>query len=189
MTPHEQTVADRIAAALRAIAPGGSLQNAEIPLINQIATLWAKRMPQARRINAAGLSLIKEFEGLRTTAYRDPVGIWTIGYGSTSGVHEGQRITVAEAELMLKRDLEQFERAVANAAPTATDNQFSAMVSLAFNVGSGAFSRSTVLTRHKGGDHAGAADAFSMWNKAGGRVLPGLVRRRAAEADLYRRAS
>jgi lysozyme len=69
-------------------------------------------------------------------------------------------------------------------APT-TDNQFSAMVSLAYNIGVGAFARSTVARKHNEGDHQAAAEAFALWNKAGGRVLAGLVRRRKEEADLY----
>jgi lysozyme len=143
-----------------------------------------------RRINAAGLALIKEFEGCRLEAYRDAVGIWTIGYGSTGPhVHPNSRMTPQPAEALLLSDLERFERAVDEAAPQATDNQFSAMVALAFNIGISALLRSTVLREHKAGNHEAAARAFSLWNKAGGRVLAGLVRRRAAEADLYRRAA
>ena len=142
-----------------------------------------------RRINAAGLALIKEFEGCRLEAYRDAVGIWTIGYGSTGPhVHPNSRIAPQEAEALLLSDLERFERAVDEAAPHATDNQFAAMVALAFNIGISALLRSTVLREHKAGNHEAAARAFSLWDKAGGRVLAGLVRRRAAEADLYRRA-
>lgn len=142
-----------------------------------------------RRINAEGLALIKQFEGLRLQAYRCPADVPTIGYGSTgSHVRMGMTITEAEAERLLMEDLERFEKAVADAAPSSTDNQFSAMISLAFNIGIGAFQKSTVLRKHKAGDHKGAADAFSMWVKAGGRTLPGLVRRRAAESALYRKA-
>lgn len=143
-----------------------------------------------RSINPAGLALIKEFEGCRLTAYRDAVGIWTIGYGSTGAhVHPGKRITAQEAEALLQDDLERFERAVDEAALRAPDNQFAAMVALSFNIGIAAFRRSTVLREHNADRCEAAARAFSMWNKAGGRVLAGLVRRRAAEADLYRRAA
>jgi lysozyme len=142
-----------------------------------------------RAINKEGLELIKQFEGCKLTAYLCPAKVWTIGYGSTgSHVKPGMTITQAEAEELLRSDLRRFEDAVANAAPDATDNQFSAMVSLAFNIGISALLRSTVLRQHKAGNHDAAADAFAMWNKAGGKVLAGLVRRRAAEEALYRKA-
>ncbi len=141
-----------------------------------------------RAINKEGLELIKSFEGLRLKSYRCSANVITIGWGSTGPhVKEGMTITKDQAEELLRSDLRRFEDAVAAAAPKATDNQFSAMVSLAFNIGIGALQRSTVLRRHLAGDHAGAADAFLMWNKAGGRVLAGLTRRREAEAALYRK--
>lgn len=142
-----------------------------------------------RSINREGLELVKQFEGCKLKAYVCPAGILTIGYGSTGKhVKPGMVITQDQAEELLRSDLRRFEDAVAAAAPKATDNQFSAMVSLAFNIGIGALQRSTVLRRHLAGDHAGAADAFLMWNKAGGKVLAGLTRRREAEAALYRKA-
>jgi len=140
-----------------------------------------------RQIGPKALALIKASEGLRLKAYKCPADVVTIGYGSTGPhVKMGMTITEAEAEALLRKDLSRFEAAVNRAAPNATMGQFGAMVSLAFNIGIGAFGRSSVLSRHKAGDFAGAADAFEMWNKAGGRVLPGLVTRRAAEAALYR---
>ena len=142
-----------------------------------------------RHINAAGLALIKEFEGCRLDAYKDAVGIWTIGYGSTGPhVHPGDHITPQEAEALLQADLARFELAVEGAAPVATDNQFAAMVALSFNIGIGGLLRSSVLREHNSGHYAAAANAFGMWSKAGGRELAGLVRRRQAEADLYRKA-
>lgn len=152
-----------------------------------------------RSINAAGLALVKEFEGLRLLAYDDlapnrklkagdrVVGTLTIGHGHTGPeVHIGQRITAIEAERLLREDLREAETAVSGAlARPAGDNAFSAMVSLAFNIGGGRFARSSVCRRFNRGDTAGAAAAFALWNKAGGRVLPGLVRRRAAEAALF----
>jgi len=144
-------------------------------------------VPTARRINAAGLKIIKDSEGLELKAYLCPAKVWTIGYGSTGPhVKPGMVITEARAEELLREDMARFEKAVAEAAPNATDNQFGAMVSLAFNIGIGAFLKSTVLRKHKAGDHHGAAEAFKLWNKGGGRVLPGLVTRRAKEAQLYR---
>jgi GH24 family phage-related lysozyme (muramidase) len=149
--------------------------------------------PQSGQINQAGLDLIKHFEGLRTTAYKDPVGIWTIGYGHTSmagppPVYEGMTITTAEAEIILKQDLDIFERGVTDALTiTTNENQFSAMVSFSFNVGLRAYRNSTLLKKHNAGDFAGAANEFPRWVYADGQVLPGLVRRREAERALYLR--
>ena len=143
-----------------------------------------------RRINAAGLALVKRFEGCKLTPYKCPAGVWTVGYGSTGPhVKRGVAITEAEAEQLLLTDLSRFEKGVASAAAEATDNQFAAMVSLAFNIGLGNFMRSSVLSKHNDNDKLGAALAFRLWNKAriGGvlTALPGLTRRRDAEAALY----
>jgi lysozyme len=131
-------------------------------------------------MNAAGLALLKNYEGFRDRAYRDMVGKWTIGYGFTEGVKEGDRMTVAEADARLLQEL-------ANYRPDCpgTDNQLSAMQCLAWNIGKGAFSASTVLREHKAGHFQQAADAFRMWDRAGGRVVYGLVRRRESERELY----
>lgn len=135
------------------------------------------------KINAEGLALIKRFEGCRLKAYRCPAGMWTIGYGHTGDVEPGTSITQHQAEVLLGYDLERFEAAVPDASP----NQFSAMVSLAFNIGTAAFGASTLLKRFKEGKIQAAADQFPRWNKAGGKVLPGLVKRRAAERALFLR--
>ncbi|MBK61652.1 MAG: hypothetical protein CL575_01670 [Altererythrobacter sp.] len=151
---------------------------------------------KGRQINAAGERLIKEFEGLELEAYPDP-GTggkpYTVGYGATEDMDGkpfklGQRITQAEADALFDKDTDRFEAAVERLAPVATDNQFAAMVSLAYNVGIGNFEKSTLLRKHNAGDHEGAANEFRRWNRAAGRVLKGLTRRRAAEAELYRRA-
>ena len=140
-----------------------------------------------RHINGAGLRLLKSFEGCKLTAYKCPAGIWTVGYGSTGGhVKPGLTITQEYAEGLLRSDLRRFEEAVAKLAPGSSDNQFSALVSFAFNVGIDALKTSTLLKLHRAGDYEGAAEQFKRWNKAGGKVLAGLVRRRAAEAALYR---
>ena len=143
----------------------------------------------ARRINEAGLALIKRFEGLKLDAYRDVAGIWTIGYGHIRGVEPGMHISEAEAEQALRDDLYSAERTVADAAGPAGDNQFAAMVSLCFNIGSANFRGSTVLRQHRAGDHAAAAEAFLLWNKARiqGVLQPvqGLTNRRRAECQLY----
>ena len=138
-------------------------------------------------MNKAGLDLIKSFEGLRLKAYRCPAGVPTIGYGATGpDVRIGMIWTESQAHARLVADVARFEQAVAKALTVpANENQFAAMVSLAFNIGTGGFARSSVLRRHNARVFAGAADAFLLWNKGGGRVLPGLVRRRKAERDLY----
>lgn len=143
-----------------------------------------------RTINKAGLDLIRNFEGLRLKAYVCPAGVLTIGYGSTGPhVKPGMTITAEQATELLVKDLSRFESAVARLCPVTTDNQFSAIVSFAFNLGEGNLKNSTLRKLHNAGDYAGAAGQFGKWVRAGGRVLPGLVKRRAAEAELYARAS
>ena len=144
------------------------------------------------KINDAALDLIKEFEGFRAHAYVDPVGIVTIGYGTTGragvGIDPklGDTITEEQAEGYLMRALEKFAAHIAPAMKREpTENQYGAMLSLAYNIGPGAFVKSSVLRRFNAGDIAGAAEAFLMWNKAGGKVLKGLVRRREAERALF----
>jgi lysozyme len=147
------------------------------------------------KVSKAGLEIIKAHEGLRLTAYRCPAGVWTIGYGITSGagvgkVAQGMKITQAEAEEMLKSALAIYEQGVIKAIKRQpTQAQFDAMLSLAYNIGVGAFSRSSVVRHFNAGDIQKAADAFRLWNKGGGKVLPGLVRRRKEERDLFLSAS
>ena len=139
-----------------------------------------------RHINAAGLNLLKSFEGIELTAYLDPVGVWTIGYGTTSGVYQGMKITQSQAESLLQTDLHRFETAVTEGVTRSiTDNQFSALVSFTYNVGAGAFASSTLLRLLNQGDIQGAANQFLVWVYAGGTVLPGLARRRRAERLLF----
>ncbi len=138
------------------------------------------------RINGVGLDLIKDFEGLRLNSYRDAVGVWTIGYGHTRTAGPGQRITNAQATALLREDVANFENAVTRAVRVPiTENQFAALVSFAYNVGSGALNSSTLLRRLNAGDSFGAADELLRWNRAGGRVLAGLTRRRVAERELF----
>lgn len=140
------------------------------------------------RVSEVGRKMIEGFEGCRLEAYRDVVGVLTIGYGHTVGVWYGQKITQAQADALLIEDLDKVYGPGVMAAigdvPT-TQAQFDAMVSLAFNIGVGAFKGSTVCRMHKAGNYAAAADAFSMWNKGGGRVLEPLARRRLTEEKLY----
>lgn len=130
--------------------------------------------------------IVKEFEGLRLEAYKCPAGVWTIGYGHTRGVIPGDVITEAEAEALLAEDLEDSEDAVrAFVNVELNQNQFDALVSFVYNLGSGNFNSSTLLRKLNNGDYLGAANEFNRWNKAGGVVLSGLVRRRNAEANLF----
>lgn len=145
------------------------------------------------KTSRAGLELIKKWEGCRLKAYRCSAGVLTIGYGHTSAagapqVNDGMTISQQDADDILGRDLVRYEAAVQKALTRAPNqNQFDACVSLCFNIGPGAFAGSTVVKRFNAGDAAGAADAFRMWNKAGGKVLPGLVNRRADERALFLR--
>jgi lysozyme len=145
------------------------------------------------QINAAGLALIKEFEGLRLRAYLCPAGVATIGYGTTvypngRRILVGDEITQQQAEDFLRNDLRAFEREVARMVLVpSNENQFSALVSFAYNVGSQALQKSTLLRYINAHDFAAAAGEFGRWNRAAGKVLPGLVRRRAAERELFTR--
>lgn len=139
------------------------------------------------KISKKGLDLIKEYEGLELKAYKDSVGVLTIGYGSTgSHVKPGMTITAQEAEALLLKDVERFEKGVAAAVKVPLNqNQFDALVSFSFNLGLGSLQKSTLLRKLNAGDYAGAQAEFKRWNKAGGVVLRGLVRRRASEALLF----
>ena len=143
------------------------------------------------KTSPAGLALIKEFEGCRLTAYKCPAGVLTIGYGHTSAagsppVTSGQRITQAEADAILIRDLAKYEAPVLRLVKVPmTQGQFDALVSLCYNIGAGNLAKSSVVRLLNAGDVRGATGAFAAWNKGGGKVLPGLVRRRKAEAALF----
>lgn len=143
-------------------------------------------------ISPRGIALIEEAEGTRLQAYPDPGtggDPWTIGVGHTGPeVHKGLVWTKEQVDAALRSDLARFEKGVAAlvAGHPTTQGQFDALVSFAFNLGLGNLGSSTLLKKHKAGDYAGAAAEFGKWVKAAGRVLPGLVKRRAAEADLYR---
>lgn len=137
-------------------------------------------------INEAGLDIIKRSESLRLRAYRDAVGIPTIGYGHTRTARMGTSITEPEAERLLREDLEDAESAVhCFVTVPLNENQFSALVSLVFNIGAGAFKLSTLRKLLNKGRYDEAAAQFGRWNKAGKKVLRGLVTRRAAEQSLF----
>ena len=129
--------------------------------------------------NEAGLQLIESFEGLRLNSYQDSVGVWTIGYGHTQGVKPGQTITQQQAQAFLQQDLGVAESAVNKLGLTLTDNQFAALVSFTFNLGGGNLNK--LLSQGL----AAAPDRILLFDHAGGRVLPGLTRRRQAERALF----
>ncbi|OVE49469.1 lysozyme [Chromobacterium violaceum] len=139
------------------------------------------------KTNAAGISLIKQFEGLRLAAYQDMVGVWTIGYGHTGpDVKAGLIITQQQADQLLAADLEKFETGVGQlVAVPLNANQFAALVSFSYNLGLGNLRSSTLLRLLNQGDYAGAAAQFPRWNRAGGQVVAGLTRRRLAEQALF----
>ncbi|MEG5970083.1 lysozyme [Enterobacter hormaechei] len=138
-----------------------------------------------------GIALIKEFEGCKLTAYQDSVGVWTIGYGWTQPVdgkpiRAGMTIKQETAERLLKTGLVSYESDVSRLVKVGlTQGQFDALVSFTYNLGARSLSTSTLMRKLNAGDYAGAADEFLRWNKAGGKVLNGLTRRREAERALF----
>lgn len=131
------------------------------------------------------VGVVGQYEGLRTHAYRDSIGVPTICYGETKGVHLGQVHTKAECEAMFGTRLDEFanhiESCAHGALPVKTEVAF---VSLGYNIGAAGFCRSSVARRWNAGDHAGACNAMLAYNRAGGRELSGLTRRRASERTL-----
>ncbi|WP_336288144.1 MULTISPECIES: lysozyme [unclassified Bartonella] len=144
-----------------------------------------------RKISKEGLALIKQWEGLRLQAYQDAVGVWTIGYGHTAQVgklfvQKGMQITESQAESLLQKDLAQFEQTVEQMVEQPlTDEQFAALVSFCYNVGTEAFCNSTLLKKLNEGNYEAVPTELQKWTKAGGKRLQGLVHRRAAEAGLW----
>ncbi len=138
------------------------------------------------KINAAGVDIVKRWEGCKLSAYLCPAGVPTIGYGHTGDVKIGQKITQHQAEVILALDLEEFEEGVSDlmVGTPLTENEFSALVSFAFNVGITALSKSTLRRKIASGNET-APDEFLKWTRAGGKILPGLVSRRAEERALY----
>lgn len=137
---------------------------------------------------AKGLALIKDFEGLRLEKYQDVVGKWTIGYGHLILSTESfpRPITLVQADALLRQDLAVSEAGVNKWVSMAlTQNQFDALVSFTFNLGVGNLQNSTLLKMLNQGQLQAAADQFLRWNKAGGKEVPGLTRRRIAERSLF----
>lgn len=140
----------------------------------------------ALRTSPRGIALIKEFEGCRLSAYLCAAGVPTIGYGHTAGVALGMTITLAQAEAFLREDLRKFEKGVSEALTrSVTQSQFDALVSFSYNLGVGALKKSTLLRLLNQGRTEEAAGEFLKWNRAGGKVLTGLTRRRQKEKELF----
>ena len=133
-----------------------------------------------------GLALTERFEGCKLEAYQDQVGVWTIGYGHTRGVHAGMTCTMEQAAQWLAEDTMEAQDAVNRfVSVDLTQHEFDALVDFVFNLGAGAFQRSTMLRLLNAGNHAGAADQFQLWDRAGGQVVAGLLRRRLAEKQEF----
>lgn len=143
------------------------------------------------KLSQEGFALLKKFEGCELSAYQDSVGVWTIGYGWTQPVEgrsvaAGMVITQEVADSLLGSGIVQYEKEVTGLLKVdVNQNQFDALVDFAYNLGPRALKGSTLLKKLNAGDYAGAAEEFSKWNKAGGKVLKGLVARRAAERTLF----
>lgn len=168
---------------------GSALTQSDVDRVNHVLDGKVGLKPSQKCID-----LIHSFESFQAKAYKDPGskdGLpITIGWGSTSDVSGrpiklGDVWTKTQADVKFAQDLESFGRQVLAAAETATQGQYDAMVSFAYNVGISAFRSSTLLKKHKAGDFKGAQAEFARWNKNDGKVMAGLVRRRAAEAALY----
>ncbi|WP_010117524.1 lysozyme [Acinetobacter sp. P8-3-8] len=144
------------------------------------------------KISTNGIDLICSFEGLRLKAYDDGVGVWTIGYGTTmingTKVKKGDTCTLEQAKSYMAQDLKQFESAVNQVKVPLNQNQYDALVSLAYNIGVSAFLNSTLLKKLNAKDYKGAAEQFLRWNRAGGKVMRGLTNRRAKERKLFEKA-
>lgn len=147
---------------------------------------WSVGIP-LRRANDAARGIIKKFEGLHLTPYLCPAKVWTIGYGHTRTVHAGMQITQQQAELLLDDDLRLFERGVQRLVTVdLNDNQFSALVSFAFNLGITRLENSTLLRLLNRGWYEQVPVQMMRWNKVNGEPLGGLTRRRVAEAALWK---
>ena len=138
------------------------------------------------KISVEGLALIKKFEGLELNAYQCAAGVWTIGYGHTKGVFEGQTIQKAEADEMLVEEMDEYEKAVNDAVTISIDQcMYDALVSWTYNLGPTNLKNSGMLKVLNQGRYDLVPDEMRRWNKANGIVLDGLIKRREAEAQLF----
>ncbi len=138
------------------------------------------------KISDEGLELIRHFEGCETTAYQDSVGVWTIGYGHTKGVAEGQTCSLEDAETMLSDEMDEYEGYINSMVDVELEqNEFDALVAWVYNLGPTNLGESTLLKILNAGDKPGVPEQIKRWNRAGGQVLEGLVRRRSAESLMF----
>lgn len=176
---------------------GGVLTQAQVVATDKLLSIdfdAVKKMlgvPELMTVSAKGIDLICSFEGLRLTAYDDGVGVWTIGFGTIKypngvRVKRGDTCTLEQAKSYMKYDLIEFEHTVNSLVKVPLNqNQFDALVSLTYNIGSGAFKSSTLLKKLNLSDYKGAADQFDVWVNAGGKRMQGLANRRAKEKSLF----
>lgn len=147
------------------------------------------RLKKSGALTAAAVALVGAWEGVRTVAYRDIVGVPTVCFGETRGVKMGDRYTMDECRAMLGDALVEFEtgmRACLTNPDAIPEKSYVAFLSLSYNIGTRAFCGSTVARRANAGDIKGACEAIPAWNRAGGRVVKGLVNRRAEELRICR---
>ena len=176
---------------------GGVLTQAQVIATDKLLSIdldSVKNMlgiPESMSVSNKGVDLICEFEGKRLVAYDDGVGVWTIGFGTTKypngvRVKKGDTCTLEQAKEYMRHDLIEFEHTVNSSVRVPLNqNQFDALVSLAYNIGSSAFKSSTLVKKLKLGDYQGAASQFDVWVNAGGKRMQGLVNRRDKEKLLF----
>ena len=176
---------------------GGVLTQAQVIATDKLLSIdldAVKNMlgiPELMSVSNKGVDLICEFEGEQLIAYDDGVGIWTIGFGTIKypngvRVKKGDTCTLEQAKEYMRHDLIEFEHTVnISVKVPLNQNQFDALVSLAYNIGSSAFKSSTLVKKLNTGDYQGAADQFNVWVNAGGKRMQGLVNRRDREKLLF----
>ena len=176
---------------------GGVLTQAQVIATDKLLSIdfdAVKNMlgiPESMSVSNKGVDLICEFEGKRLVAYDDGVGVWTIGFGTIKypngvRVKKGDTCTLDQAKEYMRHDLIEFEHTVNSSVKVPLNqNQFDALVSLAYNIGSSAFKSSTLVKKLNTGDYQGAADQFNVWVNAGGKRMQGLVSRRDREKLLF----
>jgi len=176
---------------------GGVLTQAQVIATDKLLSIdfdSVKNMlgiPESMSVSNKGVDLICEFEGKRLVAYDDGVGVWTIGFGTIKypngvRVKKGDTCTLDQAKEYMRHDLIEFEHTVNSSVKVPLNqNQFDALVSLAYNIGSSAFKSSTLVKKLNTGDYQGAADQFNVWVNAGGKRMQGLVNRRDREKLLF----
>jgi len=176
---------------------GGVLTQAQVIATDKLLSIdfdAVKNMlgiPESMSVSNKGVDLICEFEGKRLVAYDDGVGVWTIGFGTIKypngvRVKKGDTCTLEQAKEYMRHDLIEFEHTVNSSVKVPLNqNQFDALVSLAYNIGSSAFKSSTLVKKLNTGDYQGAADQFNVWVNAGGKRMQGLANRRDKEKLLF----